>query len=583
MPTTEVKIVLDLATGTEEKSGSSIAVTSILDQCDLTDLATGLGVARKWATFEPDSWLLDGNYHIMPESAHVGVITGTITDSNGDFAVPVNIQITFDDAYDLSYGLTLKFSEATEDYLSDIHIYFYDSSYVGIDDSAYSPDDYEFFCELPASPLSGVKYIEIVLNSTNNPFRHGRLTDITFDTIEFKNSQIKEAQIVEELSPIAIEIPANSLEFTIHSDDGDFSIIDPQGIYAQLERHQKIDVYEYIDGVEEYMGRFYLEKWNSENDKLATFEAIDALQILGTIPYVNSGNYLADGSFSFPQHDLEDFFDFYFNDDTGFTFDIDSSLLSEYVDGWVPLYQSCRDVLQNICFALGAYITCARSSSIRIIPMELAEDVTVFDYTLTNSDLANRNIRQIPLVTGVRMTAHYWQDTTEFANHQIYDDNIATGTYKFLVPEDAMLTGTVKSGTATVNLTLARLYCIVEVTGAGTLDLEIQDARKHVREEHEQAVTGLPSGTPDNFIEIEDAYFITPTNVDTVLQRLVDYYSQKFELKSRLFASDIAVADSIEADTQKSTKVFNGIIEKAEINLVGLRTDITSIGNIEAT
>lgn len=584
MTTTSVKINLDLGSGGLIKEGSSASISDVFAGCDLTDLATGLGVARKWATLEPDSWLLDGSYHLLDAADNnIGVLSGTVSDTNGDFSTPPELRIDFDDDYDLDYAISFYFSEVTNDYCVDIDIDFYDVGDSLLDSQSFVPDDYTYVAEIAA--VTSVRYIIITFNTTNRAFRHLRLTDIAFDSIVFSGSDVKDANIVEEISPIAVETPSNSLEFTIHSDDDDFSIIDPQALYASLERHQKIDVYELIDSVSNYMGRFYLEEWNSENDKLASFRAVDALQILGTIPYVNNGNYFAaDGDFNFPSHTLEEFFEFYFNDDTGFEFEVDSSLLSQSVDGWVPLNQTCRDVLQNICFALGAYITCSRSNVVQIKPIELAEDLTAFDYLLTNANMANRDIKQVPLVTGIKLTAHHWQDNTEsFSAYQIYDDSIAVGSYKFLLPADLLMIGLVRSGTATVSShTLGRLYWEVNISGAGTLDAYVDGSKKHLREEHSQAVTGLPTGTPENIIEITDAYFVTPDNVDAVMQRLIDYYSQKYELTAKMFASEIAISDSVLAQTQKDNKYLTGIVEKSDIDLAGgFVSSIKARGNVE--
>lgn len=579
--TTSTKILIDLGQGIEAKAGSTPSSSDAASQSDLTDLVTGMGAAHKWATLEPDFWLLGGSFHIMSSGgSHIGFWSDGISGAGGTFASPPELRIDFDDDYDLDYAITFFFDDAIDIWCDDLDVDFYDSGDSLLDSQSFAPDAAFYKAEIDA--VASVAYVILTFNSTNVAYRHARLTDILFDTIQFSGNEIKSAEIVEEISPVSLEAPSNSLEFSIHNDDGDFSIVSPAGIYSNLERHQRIDVYETVDGVEEYMGRFYLEEWSSENDKLARFGAVDALAILGTIPFVNSGHYFADGSVSNPRHTLSDFFTYYFNDDTGFTFDIDSSLLSEYVDGWVPLDQSCRDVLQNIGFALGAIVTCSRSSSVRILPMELAEDVVSFDFTVDDTDMANRDIKQKPIVTGIRLTSHRWQDNSASYELQIYNDSITLGSYRFFLDDDVLMIGFTKSGTSVVSTSMGFLYLDVTVTTAGTLYIYTGagDVKRHVKEQNDYTVPGLPSGTPDNILEITDAYFVVPGNVATVAQRLIDYFDQKYGLSARLFASDISSGDSMSASTQKSGKTFEGIIEKTNIQLVGFRTDVVSRGNI---
>src|SRR5687767_1965573 len=93
------------------------------------DLNTGTTATKPYATYEPNYWLLDGNFKFVPDSnAHGGYISTAMSGSGSpfNFGSPVpEISITFDNIYSTS-GLTLHFSD-TGDYADSIQIGFYNS------------------------------------------------------------------------------------------------------------------------------------------------------------------------------------------------------------------------------------------------------------------------------------------------------------------------------------------------------------------------------------------------------------------------------------------------------------------------
>lgn len=264
MPITSTRIVLDLAEGIAIKSGTTPTISDIFSRCDLTDLTTGLGESHKWITLEPAEWLLDGNYKLLEEGAagaQIGIMSGTISGGAGVFAAPPELTLTFDGDYDLIYGVTLVFPEIAGHYSNDVDIDFYDVGDNLLASASYTPDNFKYFCALPSTPIVDVRYIVLTFNSSNIIYRHLRLVDVWIDSVIFKNDEIKNATIVEEISPVSVSSPSNSLDFRIESQDSDFDVINPLGIYASLQRNQKVDVYETVNGTETYMGRFYLVNW----------------------------------------------------------------------------------------------------------------------------------------------------------------------------------------------------------------------------------------------------------------------------------------------------------------------------------
>ena len=108
---------------------------------------------------------------------------------------------------------------------------------------------------------------------------------VSFSSVTFTGAEIKEARVTEHIDPLSLELPISTLELTLFSAAGDFSIVNPSGFYASLQYKQPLDVYADIDGDSIYIGKFYLDKWYSKSENEAVFEASDAIGLLETVTY----------------------------------------------------------------------------------------------------------------------------------------------------------------------------------------------------------------------------------------------------------------------------------------------------------
>ncbi len=121
------------------KDGSAFASASAYSLSDLTSLANGDGNKHLlYATFEPDSWLLDGRHKLIPASStKVGFVSDVISDSNGDFSIPILLTITLDTTYTFEQLVRFSFSEISGDYCTELKVEYRNSSDVLIDDETY--------------------------------------------------------------------------------------------------------------------------------------------------------------------------------------------------------------------------------------------------------------------------------------------------------------------------------------------------------------------------------------------------------------------------------------------------------------
>lgn len=326
---------------------------------------------KKYITFEPNMWLLDGLYHFAPTSnAYAGYISTEQSDENGEFSIDPILKFIFNSVYSTD-GLTLYFSN-TGDWSSSITVAFYNSSNGLIRTDTYSPNEESFSTN---QAVADFKRIDITFHSTNNAYRFARLTKVDFDDIvRFTGDNVLNSNIIREINPVSIELPIDTLNFKLYSSESEFSILSPSGFYSNLQQKEPVDAYEIFSNRENlYVGRFYINEWNSETENKSTFKAIDEIGILSEIPISKDivlAQDILDGLGVSIGELMEAIFDSLF--DGSIKYEIATELYDIDSYGWVRTKQSYKDVLQELAFVGGAYITCANSNKIQVKMLELA-------------------------------------------------------------------------------------------------------------------------------------------------------------------------------------------------------------------
>ncbi|MBV5322624.1 MAG: hypothetical protein JZU60_02165 [Ilumatobacteraceae bacterium] len=517
----------------------------------ITDLKTGNVTTKSYATFEPDFWLLDGNYKIKPADnlTHVGLMSLSMSNAYGLFDIPPVLTVLFGTAHS-SEGLTLKFAQQSTDYANSILVSYYNASDVLICSDAYNPTGWEFSTNLA---VSNFQKIVITFTSTNKPYRYLRLLEIEFGKlIYFTGSDIKSASVVEEINPLSIELPIDTLELRLYSSDSAFSIISPSGDYAQLRDKQPLDVYETLQSDTVFIGQFYLDYWENPSDTEIIFKCIDMTGVLDTIPYMGGIWLTATTVGALLQSMFEAI---------STPYDLDPDLEAAEIKGWIPVC-SYREALQQIAFMAGAYVTCSRSGIIRIYKTVLASELSSYDVQITKSDKGTeQSLTLKTLVTGVEVTAHNYVSNTSSA--ELYNGILPVGTHTitFNAPmHDLSITG------ATLTTTGAN-YAIVSVASTGTVTLLGQGYTdtKQVLGVYD---TTIDSSVKSNILSITDATLVTRDNLAAITQLVYDYYQQRYLQKVKLYSPTAEVGNSVLVDTLYSRQMA-GVVEKLSIDLSG--------------
>lgn len=548
------------------KEDGTFTTTSLNAIGNLDDLQNNTTALKPFATYEPDFWLLDGNYKFTPATnIHAGYISAAMSPSNpaSDFTVAPKIEINFSELHSTE-EITLKFSELTGDWSDRIYIGFFNGGST-ISAAFYTPTSAEFVLPISASNFNK---IEIFFYSQNKAYRYARLSEIQFDEfVKFSGSDIKAASLVEQISPLSTELPINTIDFTLYSNAGDFNIAAPSGLYANLQDKEPIDVHESINGEIVYIGRFYLDSWESISDKLALFRASDAMAILESISFLG-------GRYKSPTVYSEDLIAEIF-ENTGIDYDFDASLNGIVVNGLIPYLTNCREALQQTLFYIGAYATCARSNLVRILPMPT---IGSNDYELTSANKSiNSPLTLRKMVTGVEVKQLSW-NVNKVSQAELYNESLTNGTYVIPLADnilDAVSGFDAHTGTGTYSVTLNRgFYCEVTVTSPGTVILKRYSSYNPIGSIVGVYNPSLPAAAKENIIVINDALLINANppasaiSASTIAQRVYDYYQRRYVQKTKLFASLMQVGNCVLVNLTSPSQMI-GIVEKMTTDLAG--------------
>lgn len=530
-----------------------------------SDLNSGNVASKPYATFEPDFWLLDGAYKFKPTNdslVHVGLMSLSMSDENGDFSVPPVLTITFGSVQSLD-GLTLRFSSYTDDFADNIDVAYYDASDVPIRTDNYTPADWEFST---GQAVSNFKEIIITFNATNKPYRYLRVTGVDFgELVYFTGADIQAADVVQEVNPLSLELPIDTLDLRLYSTDADFSIINPTGSYAKLKEKQPLDVYEIVNGGDVYIGQFYLHKWKNPANNIIEFSATDWLGILDGQTYMG-------GIWTSPIN-AEDLIGDILTA-AGSAYELDSALVGEQVKGWIPIC-SYREALQQIAFVVGAWVTCSRAGVIRILKTTLASELSAYEYKITK---AQKGIQQeltlLPLVTDAEITTHDYVSNTDETT--LFNGTLTAGEHiiKFNAPmHDLSLSGAifVEEG---INHAVINVSTPGEVvlTGQGYTNTQSIFAVRN---------TSLDTTVPRNIMQITDATLAHSGNGTEIAQRVYDYYQQRYKQDVKLYAPSVEPGSSVLIDTLYDQQIA-GMVEKMEMDLAKGFTSKTSIVGVVA-
>jgi len=396
------------------------------------------------------------------------------------------------------------------------------------------------------------------------------------EIVEFTNEEIVSADIVQEINPISVELPISTFEFSVYSEDARFSIFSGGEFFSSLSKRQPMMVYENIDGTNHFMGKFYLDDWESTGQYELAFKCVDIIGVLDATKY--------DGGFWPTATTLEDILYEILNPlNIEYTI-IDESIKSIEIKGWIPP-GTYREAIQQVCFAAGVTARSARSETLNIVwtRLPINNPDNVYDMAIGEADRTmDQSVKLLPLVTSIELISHEYSKGADFRATENGDGRITEGgderitnSIYTLVSED-IFSETLTPGF--YKIVFDKPYYNVAVEGVGYVPIyritEGGDERQTEGSESriipgdyefgpnclyltvyepggEVLVTGYPwvdskqahkfteadigEGVAKNALQIPDATMISLDNAETILNRVRDYFRQRYTQNVNLF------------------------------------------------
>lgn len=405
--------------------------------------------------------------------------------------------------------------------------------------------------------------------------------------MEFTGEQVIQANVVEEINVLGVELPASALEFKIMLYDESFSMFSGD-YFQQLKKRLPILVYEEIDLDNHFIGKFYLDEWKNTSEHEFEFRAVDLVGVLGLLDY--------DGNFWGTPTKVKDVFAQLLNP-INVAYTLSPELENVEISGWIPP-GNYREAVQQVCFAAGATVSTARSQYLVITPVVIPQ--FIYDLRIRDQDkMMQQAVKLESPITSIELVSHNY---SQGANEEtIFDEDLQAGSHKIVFEKpyyQISVNGPgyvpnvlVTEGGDTITTEGGDLLEIGgEYTfGSNSLCLELSEPG-HV------TITGYPwvdskraflffeSGLPlsenNNPIKIESATMVNISNAQIVLDRLRDYYRQRYTQEITLLPSIMRTGNVVKTGTLYKNSLLATIL-KMDMNLTGGFIAKTSIRGIQ--
>lgn len=255
---------------------------------DSNRVLTGNRVVTNYASLEENYFKLDGSF-ILPndpagfENDNTGYISEEVESQYNDKKIKIRSNTSDVIIYDDLYGLTIYFKDNIPATVN-IKIYYINHNPI-IQTKNNNTDDVVYF---EFGKISYITSIEIELDDFMYSNRRIRIPKIEAGiTNVYKNSDLIEFKITEQISEFNVEMPIDECDITIDNYDNKFDIMNPSGLIKYL--NENVQVVPYIGIVTEHngieyvpMGIYYLQNYTNNSDKTTTFHCEKNFKKLST-------------------------------------------------------------------------------------------------------------------------------------------------------------------------------------------------------------------------------------------------------------------------------------------------------------
>ena len=537
---------------------ATLSATNYKPWSDLYQIHDETQTLDPWATLEGDGIPLDGSRLLFPDNPSqefMGVWSSTLSGSDGVFAVPPTLTVTFTEPH-TSVGLTLVFSESTGDWICDMHIAWYGQSGNVIHEEDFTPVS----ANASYGPLvEGYYKIVITFLTTNKPYHYLKLSGLRYGVLKvFGDNDLISANVIEGVDLLSDELRINMLYYQFYSPSGEFDILDPSGAYRAFQLRQDMAVTEWINGEPMDMGTYYLQEAATDGN-VTDVTCTDLLGVIDGTEYmgglwldgITAGDLVSDIMASAGVADL---------------YELDAGIAGITLKGYLPICTH-RAALQQVAFAAGALVSCARSNMIRIFK----PSTDVLDTISPDDKVVGHSLTQRELVTGVEVYVHHYSLSDESSELFSEECQVGDRLVKFSSPAaELSCTG---ATIADKGVNWARLT----VSEAGTVTLTGKTYEDQTSLGGSVTMPDLPANSKANVMTVEDCTLME--NAQAMAQRVYDHYQQRIVEQGDLFPGAWQPGDKVQLQ-QTSGNALTGMITSMDIDLTsGYISSVEVIGS----
>ncbi|HOJ01284.1 MAG TPA: hypothetical protein PLL88_06650 [Anaerolineaceae bacterium] len=401
-----------------------------------------------------------------------------------------------------------------------------------------------------------------------------RLT-VGSETLEFSGEEVTSATLVEETNIIGMELPISALEAKIMNYDESFSMFSGS-YFSLLSERLPVVAYENVDGELQFLGKFYLSEWKNTSEHEFEFRAVDIIGILDATDY--------DGNFWSADTPLGTVLAQTFVP-INVLYTLDESLQSVPIRGWIPP-GNYREALQQICLAAGAAAISVRSDRLQIRPVVIPTQH--FDYRVRDTDkLMEQSIELQTLVTSIELVSHNYTQGSEL--EEIFNKELEAGSHKiifekpyynivvdgpgydpsYLVTEDEEYIITEAGDQIEVGgeYVFGPNVLYLEMTQSGIITITgypwLDSKRAYIFRE-----TGITEYANKNALVVDSATLVNMDNAQIILDRVRDYYRQRYRKTITLLPSEITLGDIVLTRTLYQKNIL-ATVQKMSTDLAG--------------
>jgi len=256
----------------------------------LTDETTIM--SGKYATLEPNSWLLGGGHKIMPDDVsevQTGWWCDVLSDEEGAFSSPPSLSFYFGGISVDTIGYMLYFDSTADSYPDSIRVTTYASNQTTIiQQKTFTNNKHNCVIDMPVQGYYKVKFEFL---TTSKPHRRVRLAECFFGIVQdFDGDSLEAVYITYGADLISEAFPSRQLDFTFENLDKKYNFINPNGLYAYLQQGQDIYAKAIINGEKVDMGVFEYTAAQASDDEVTGRIIANDIVLLSLESVFNGGS-----------------------------------------------------------------------------------------------------------------------------------------------------------------------------------------------------------------------------------------------------------------------------------------------------